>query len=183
MAKEEKPAEGAAEAPPKKSKKMLIIILAAVLVLVLLGGGAAFFLMKKSSDHAEGDEVAAEQESAKKKSAKEAVPVYIPMEPFTVNLVPETGDQYLQVTLSVEATDAAVGEKLKIHMPKLRNKIMLILSSKKPSELAPREGKEQLAEEIKESINSVIGTGEPAKGKKVAEDPIKEVLFTSFIIQ
>jgi flagellar basal body-associated protein FliL len=28
MAKEEKPAEGAAEAPPKKSKKLLIIIIA-----------------------------------------------------------------------------------------------------------------------------------------------------------
>ena len=184
MAKEEKAAEGAAEAPPKKSKKMLIIILAAVLVIVLAGGGAAFFLLKKSDDHAEDGEVAAEKESAKKKKGeKEAVPVYIPMEPFTVNLVPETGDQYLQVTINVEAEDAAVGEKMKIHMPKLRNKIMLILSSKKPSEIAPREGKEQLANEIKESINSVIGGGEPAKGKKTVEDPVKEVLFTSFIIQ
>ena len=181
MAKEEKPAEGAAEAPPKKSKKLLIIIIAAVLVLVLVGGGAAFFLLKKSDQGAE-DEVAAEKESAKKKG-KETIPVYIPMEPFTVNLVPETGDQYLQVTINVEAEDAAVAEKLKIHMPKLRNRIMLILSSKKPSELAPREGKEQLAEEIKESINGVIGGGEPAKGKKAADDPIKEVLFTSFIIQ
>ncbi|MBK8523042.1 MAG: flagellar basal body-associated protein FliL [Betaproteobacteria bacterium] len=182
MAKEEKAAEGAAEAAPKKSKKMLIIIIAAVLLLVVVGGGAAFFLMKKSSDPAEEGEVAAEKESAKKKG-KESVPVYIPMEAFTVNLVPETGDQYLQVTINVEAEDAAVGEKLKIHMPKLRNKIMLILSSKKPSELAPREGKEQLAEEIKESINTIIGPSEPAKGKKTGEDPIKEVLFTSFIIQ
>jgi flagellar FliL protein len=181
MAKEEKPAEGAAEAPPKKSKKLLIIIIAAVLVLVLVGGGAAFFLLKKSDQGAE-DEVAAEKESAKKKG-KETIPVYIPMEPFTVNLVPETGDQYLQVTINVEAEDAAVAEKLKIHMPKLRNRIMLILSSKKPSELAPREGKEQLAEEIKESINGVIGGGEAAKGKKAPDDPIKEVLFTSFIIQ
>lgn len=183
MAKEEKTADNAEAAPPKKSKKLLIIIVAAVLFVVLAGGGAAFFLMKKGNEHADDEEVAAEKESAKKKSGKEAVPVYIPMEPFTVNLVPETGDQYLQVTINVEAVDAAVGEKLKVHMPKLRNKIMLILSSKKSSELAPREGKEQLADEIKESINSVIGTGEPAKGKKEAEDPIKEVLFTSFIIQ
>ncbi len=182
MAKEEKPADSAAEAPPKKSKKLLIIIIAAVLVLVLVGGGAAFFLLKKGSDHGAEDEVAAEKESAKKKG-KEAIPVYIPMEPFTVNLVPETGDQYLQVTINVEAEDAAVAEKLKIHMPKLRNRIMLIRSSKQPSELAPREGKEQLAEEIKESINSVIGGGEAVKGKKASDDPIKEVLFTSFIIQ
>jgi flagellar FliL protein len=183
MAKEEKAADSADAAPPKKSKKLLIIIVAAVLFVVLVGGGAAFFLLKKGSENPDDEEVAVEKESAKKKGGKDAVPVYIPMDPFTVNLVPETGDQYLQVTINVEAVDAAVGEKLKVHMPKLRNKIMLILSSKKASELAPREGKEQLADEIKESINSVIGGGEPAKGKKTAEDPIKEVLFTSFIIQ
>lgn len=182
MAKEEKAADEAAETPPKKSKKKLIIILVLVLVLLLVvGGGAALFLMKKNS-HAEGDEVAAELEAKKKKA--EAHPVYIPMDTFTVNLVPETGDQYLQVTLSLEAEDAAVGEKLKMHMPKLRNRIMLILSSKKPSELTPREGKEQLAEEIKTSINGIIG-GEPEsdKDKKGSATPIKEVLFTSFIIQ
>jgi flagellar protein FliL len=183
MAKEEKTADSAAGATPKKSKKILIIILAAVMLLVLVGGGAAFFLMKKTGDHAEDDEAAVEQESPKKKGGKELIPVYIPIDPFTVNLVPESGsDQYLQITINVEALDAAVGEKLKVHMPKLRNKIMLILSSKKASELAPREGKEQLAEELKETMNAIIGNGEPAKGKK-AEGPVKEVLFTSFIIQ
>lgn len=183
MAKEEKPAE-AAEAAPKKSKKLLIIILAAVLFIVLAGGGAAFFLLKKGDEHADDEEVAAEKDSKGKKKGdkKEVPPVYIPMEPFTVNLVPETGDQYLQVTINVEAEDAAIGEKMKLHMPKLRNRIMLILSSKKASELASREGKEALAEEIRESINGVVGEP-PAKGKKATEGPIKEVLFTSFIIQ
>lgn len=183
MAKEEKAAEGSAPAP-KKSKKLLIIIVAAVLFIVLVGGGATVFLLKKGDDHADDDEVAVEKDksSKKKKGEKEAPPVYIPMEPFTVNLVSENGDQYLQVTINVEAEDAGVGERLKQHMPKLRNRIMLILSSKKPSELAPREGKEQLADEIRESINAVIGEA-PAKGKKGAEGPIKEVLFTSFIIQ
>ena len=181
MAKEEKPAE-ATEAAPKKSKKMLIIILAAVLFIVLAGGGAAFFLLKKGDEHADDEEVAAEKEKPKKKGDKEAPPVYIAMDPFTVNLVPETGDQYLQITISVEAEEAAIGEKMKLHMPKLRNRIMLILSSKKASELASREGKEGLAEELRESINGVIGEP-PTKGKKPASDPIKEVLFTSFIIQ
>lgn len=182
MAKEEKPAEEAAA--PKKSKKFLIIILAAVLVIVLAGGGAAFFLLKKGDEHAEDDEEAAvetDKPKKKKKGEKEAPPVYIPIEPFTVNLVPETGDQYLQVTINVEVEDAHIGETLKLHMPKLRNRIMLILSSKKASELGSREGKEGLAEEIRDSINGVIGE-EPAKGKK-AEGPVKEVLFTSFIIQ
>ncbi len=190
MAKDAKPAEEGAEAPPKKSKKLLIIILAAVLVVVLAGGGAAFFLLKKS-DHAEDEdgEVAAEQEKAPKKKAgkkeKEAPPVFLNLEPFTVNLIPETGDQYLQVILTLEL-DGPEGEgDLKVRMPKVRNNVTLLLSGKKASELLPKEGKEKLAENLKDEINGVIQP--PAKNKKgeiiPSEGPVKAVLFTSFIIQ
>ena len=187
MAKDAKPEEGA-EAPPKKSKKLLIIILAAVLVLVLGGGGAAFFLLKKS-DHAEDEEAAEEvakpAKKEKKKKDKEAPPVFVNLEPFTVNLVPETGDQYLQVVLSLELEDATGEPDLKLKKPKVRNNITLLLSSKKATELMPKEGKEKLADALKDEINSVIEP--PVKNKKgeyVAPDgPVKSVLFTSFIIQ
>ena len=188
MAKDAKPAEEGAEAPPKKSKKMLIIILAVVL-LVVLGGGAAFMLLKKG-DHAEDDEETAE-ETAKpaknkdKKKEKDAPPVFISLDAFTVNLVPETGDQYLQVALSLEVEDATAEPDIKAKMPKIRNNLTLLLSSKKASELLPKEGKEQLAEALKDEINSVIDP--PVKNKKgvvvAPEGPVKAVLFTSFIIQ
>lgn len=190
MAKDAKPAEEVADAqPPKKSKKLLIIILAAVLVVVLAGAGAAVLLMKKTDPAEEGDEVAEETEKpSKKKNAKkdkEEPPIFISMEPFTVNLIPETGDQYLQVVLALEIADAHAEADLKLRMPKIRNNITLLLSGKKASELLPKAGKEKLAEEMKEEINSVIET--PATGKKGApahsEGPVKAVLFTSFIIQ
>lgn len=187
MAKDAKPAEEGTEAPPKKSKKLLIIILAAVLVLVLGGGGAAYFLLKKS-DHEEGDEDVAEETAKPKKKEKKkehAAPVFVNLEPFTVNLVPETGDQYLQVILSLEVEDPTQEQGLKTQMPKIRNNLTLLLSSKKASELLPKEGKEQLAEAIKDEINSVIEP--PKKNKKgevtAPEGPVKAVLFTSFIIQ
>ena len=187
MAKDAKPEEGA-ETPPKKSKKLLIIILAAVLVLVLAGGGAAFFLLKKS-DHAEDEEAAEEvakpAKKDKKKKDKEAPPVFVNLEPFTVNLVPETSDQYLQVVLSLEMEDTTGEPDLKAKMPKVRNNITLLLSSKKASELMPKEGKEKLADALKDEINSVIEP--PVKNKKgeyvAPEGPVKSVLFTSFIIQ
>jgi flagellar FliL protein len=186
-AKDAKPAEEGVEAPPKKSKKLLIIILAAVLLLVL-GGGAAFMLLKKS-DHADDEESAEETtKSAKKKDKKkdkEAHPIFINLDTFTVNLVPETGDQYLQVMLSLEVEDATAEPEIKTKMPKIRNNLTLLLSSKKASELLPKEGKEKLAEALKEEINSVVEP--PVKSKKgqaeAAEGPVKAVLFTSFIIQ
>ena len=188
MAKDAKPAEEGAEVAPKKSKKLLIIILAVVLVVVLAGGGAAFMLLKKG-DHEEGDEEVAEETAKTKKKDKKkeahAAPVFINLEPFTVNLVPETGDQYLQVILSLELEDATADPQLKALTPKIRNNITLLLSSKKASELLPKEGKEKLAEALKEEINSVIEP--PKKNKKgeitASEGPVKTVLFTSFIIQ
>lgn len=191
MAKDAKPAEEGAEAPaPKKSKKLLIIILAAVLVVVLAGGGAAFFLLKKSDNPDDEEEVAEEtvkKDKDKKKKKKEhgAPPVFANLDPFTVNLVPESGDQYLQVVISVELEDAAGELAVKAAMPKIRNNITLLLSGKKASELLPKEGKEKLAEELKDEINVAIEP--PTRTKKgeliMPEGPAKAVLFTSFIIQ
>jgi flagellar FliL protein len=187
MAKDAKPAEEGAEAP-KKSKKLLIIILAVVLLLVLGGGGAAYMLLKKGTPEDGDEDVAEETVKSKKKDKKKdahAAPVFVNLEPFTVNLVPETGDQYLQVVISLEIEDPLEEPTLKAQMPKIRNNLTLLLSSKKASELLPKEGKEHLAESLKEEINSVIEP--PKKNKKgevvTPEGPVKSVLFTSFIIQ
>ncbi len=186
MAKDAKPAEEGAEAP-KKSKKLLIIIVAAVLVLALAGGSALMLL--KKADHAEDDEDVAEETVKPKKKDKKTEaahpPVFVNLETFTVNLIPETGDQYLQVILALELEDIAADAALKGQMPKIRNNIMLLLSSKKASELLSKEGKENLAEGLKDEINEII---EPPKrnkkGEKISsEGPVKSVLFTSFIIQ
>lgn len=187
MAKDAKPAEEGAEAP-KRSKKLLIIILAVVLLLVLGGGGATYLLLKKSNPEDGDEDVAEETVKSKNKDKKKgahAAPVFVNLEPFTVNLVPETGDQYLQVALSLEIEDPLEEPTLKAQMPKIRNNLTLLLSSKKASELLPKEGKEHLAEALKEEINSVI---EPQKKNKkgevvTPEGPVKSVLFTSFIIQ
>ncbi len=188
MAKDAKPADAGAE-PPKKSKKLLIIIIALVLVL-LIGGGAAAFLLMSGSDEELEEEVAEETEKpAKKAPAKKkdnaAPPVFVNLDPFTVNLVPESGDQYLQVILSLELEDATAQADLTMMMPRIRNNVTLLLSSKKASELQPKEGKETLALEIMDEINKAISPPVRNKrGEAVAPDgPVTSVLFTSFIIQ
>ena len=181
MAKEAKAAEETeSAAPPKKGKKLLIIIVLAVVLILGVGGGAAFFLLKGNA-HPEGEEgeVAAESAKKKDKGGKEVLPVYMALDAFTVNLIPENGEQFLQLILSVEVNDIKTGDRLKSYTPKVRNNIMMLLSSKKASELLTREGKEKLAGEIRDMINEVLEPG--SAGKK--EAPAREVLFTSFIIQ
>jgi flagellar FliL protein len=182
--KDSKPAgEGAEPAPAKSSKKLLIIIIAAVVLVLGLGGAAAFMLLKSNPEHDEEDgEVAVEKAkpSKKKKVDRGAAPIYVALDAFTVNLVPENGDQFLQLIAAVEVEDAQTGDQLKVYMPKLRNDITLLLSSKKASELIAKEGKQHLAEEIKDQMNQILDPGTKSKKR---EGPIRDVLFTSFIIQ
>ena len=117
--------------------------------------------------------------------AVKVLPVYVAMDTFTVNLVPESGDQFVQLILSVEVADAPAGERIKTYTPKIRNNVTLLLSSQKASELLPKEGKEKLAAEIMDEINSAINPPvKNKKGEQIAPDgPVTSVLFTSFIIQ
>ena len=180
MAKDAKPEAEGAVAAPKKSKKLLIIIVAA-LVLVLALGGGGFMVWKKMhpADEEEDAEVSTvKPKTEKKKGAKEMGPIYVALDQFTVNLVPDNGDQFLQIMISVEVEDLLVGDRLKNYTPKLRNNVMLLLSGKKASELITKAGKEALANEIRDLINEILDAG-----AKPGYGPVKEVLFTSFIIQ
>lgn len=156
------------------SKKLIIIIVAVVLLLGAAGGGAAWFFMHgKEEAHEEDDK------PAKKKSAKKAGPSeYIPVEPFTVNLQPGEagGDQYLQLAFTLEVGSLEEADNLKKNMAKVRNRVLLLLSSKKAADINTPEGKVQLSKEITEQLS------EPFEHRGDKQDII-DVLFTSFIIQ
>ncbi|WUR12067.1 flagellar basal body-associated protein FliL [[Empedobacter] haloabium] len=170
-------AEAKAEAAPAGggSKKKLIIIIVAVLILAIGGGAGAFFMLKGQDASAEHEEEPVKKKSKKKK--KEAgPPVYVPVEPFTVNLQPEEGEQYLQLAFTLQVGDAEQSEVIKNNMPKVRSRILLLLSSKKASEINTPEGKQALSKEILEQVNQPFEDHGD-------EQEVTEVLFTSFIIQ
>jgi flagellar FliL protein len=165
---------------PTRSRKKLIVIIGAGLLVLLVVAAAAFFLLFRGHDDQYGDaaEGTAENAKAVKKVASTA-PVYVSLETFTVNLVPENGDQFLQIAMSIEVADAGVGDRIKTYTQNQPNNVIKLLSGKKASELLSPNGKETLANEIRDIINEILGAG-----KNKGEDaPVKEVLFTSFIIQ
>lgn len=196
-------ADDAAIAAPKKSRKMLFIILAVVLLLVV-GGAAAMFMMSGSHDEDIDDEhademlsdedqeakaIAAKKARLKKKKEAEAKgvpPVFVELDPFTVNLQPETQvDQYLQVKASIKVEEQHAADNLKVYMPEIRHHVLLLLSGKRASELSHPDGREALANDIRNSINAIVGET-PTNKKGEPEEPIgpvEAVLFTSFIVQ
>jgi flagellar FliL protein len=167
------PKADAAAAAPAGSKKKLIVIAAAAVLLLGGGGGAAWYFMQG------GDAAAHEspKESKKKKKKDAGVkPEYVPVEAFTVNLQPENGEQYLQVQFTLQVAGAEQATLVKDNMAIVRNRVLLLLSGKKASEISTVEGKQQLAAEIQAIIK------EPFE-KDGDEQEVTDVLFTSFIIQ
>lgn len=164
----------AAAAPAGSKKKLIIMILAAILVLGAGVGGGWYF---SQSSAAHGEEEAPAKETKKKKKKDPAVkPEYVPIEAFTVNLQPENGEQYLQVQFTLQVEGAEQATLVKDNMAIVRNRVLLLLSSKKASEINTVEGKQHLASEIQAAIT------EPFE-KQGDEQEVSDVLFTSFIIQ
>ena len=82
----------------------------------------------------------------------------------------------------MKVEDAKAEEELKQYMPEIRNNILRLLSSKTPAKLSTTEGKDVLANEIRDSVNGVANPG-AKKGEKGPSGPVGSVLFSSFIIQ
>jgi flagellar FliL protein len=152
------PIDAAPEVAPKKKSKLLIIIVLAV-VLAAAGAGGAWFFMFSEAD---GDEP--------KISSRPGV--FLPVDQFTVNLQPEEGQQFLQVAMTLKLADQAVADSIKAQMPEVRSRVLLLLSSKKPSQIVTLEGKNKLIEEITREVEAPLAVEKapkPAKKKSDAE--------------
>jgi flagellar FliL protein len=198
--------------PAPKGKKKLILIVAAVAVLALGGGGTALMLSKKkAAEEAELDAEEGQAPAATKTAAKfdpKAVPVFVPLDPFTVNLADRDAERYAQIGITLELDDAKTGDTLKLYMPAIRNNILMAIADRTAGDLMGREGKSRLAERVKREVSRAIGYDvgddevepaaaaaddsedpkpkkKPKKKSKAAEPvlPIKAVHFSNFIIQ
>ena len=197
-----------APAPAKGKKKLILIVAALVLVLVLGGGGVAAMLMMKKNAAADADGEdgpAAAQVKAQLAHDPKAVPTFVPMDPFTVNLADRDAERYAQVGLTLEIDDAKTGARIKAFLPAIRNNILMAIGDRTAGELLSRDGKTKLAEKIRLETARALGYEVPAdieaaatadeeadskaskrkKQKKPAPAvlPVKAVHFSNFIIQ
>jgi flagellar FliL protein len=184
--KTETPAPAPAAGKAGGRKKLLVLLLALPLVVALAGGGAWFYLARaKAPENAEGsaDEASKKAEAdadakgdGKVAKARSAPPVFVTLEPFTVNLQETEVPRYLQVGVVLEAADAGAVDAINQYMPMIRNRILLLLSSKRAAELETPDGKQQLAEEIVSAARAPLG----ARGRQKS---VEGVYFASFVIQ
>lgn len=178
--------EATVETIPLQKRNRRKLILLAIAVLALLGGGgtAAWYFLgapPESPGARTADlrpaKAAAKGKEAARQAAKEKKPsVFLALDTFTVNLQEEGNDRYLQTTVVFEISDEKATEEIKAQMPIIRSKLLLLLSSKRPSELAALAGKEKLAEDIKAEARKRVTFKSPDSG-------LLEVHFNALVIQ
>jgi flagellar FliL protein len=155
-------------ATPGPMKRILLIVLIAMLAAGAAGAGTWFFMSHREPVPAPAQAAAA---------APLAVPVFFPLEPMTVNLQADDGQQhYLRIGLTLKLNDPKVQQQLTDHMPEIRSRVLLALSNKHPDDLAPLDGKRALATELKALIEQPTDKGAPAV-------TVEDVLFTEFVVQ
>ena len=178
----------------KKKKKKLFMFIGLAVLLVLISVGATFFIVSKmmaSKHSADGDE--ASSESSGSESAV-APAIYYPLKPnFTVNYDVNGRQRFLQAELTLMYRDPAVVKTLELHMPAVRNGLVLLLSSQVFEELQTLEGKEKLRAAALQTVQDIIAKEETASAEKTKEKDkpkdkkpqpnIEQVLFTQFVMQ
>ena len=159
--------ENSGDKAPKRKKVPINLIIIAILVLCLLGGG--FYVWKSGllSGGDSGEEGIEEQEEVH----VEMGPTY-PLETFIVNLVGGRGKNYLKAKIELELDSDKTVVEIDKYLPKIKDAILTMMSSKSNEEISSLEGKYQLRAEIISTLNQFLKTGK-----------IKNVYFTDFIVQ
>lgn len=156
---EETPAE---KKSLRKGPGMKMLIIAGGLVLLLGVGGYFGYTMvfqeKKSA-----------KSTPKENKGKEKMTL-VSMEPFILNLA-DPG-RHLKVALQFELNDEKDELKVKERNPKLRDMIIMLLSSKSVDSVSSAEGKFQLKDEILLRANQTMD-----------KELFKNVYFTDFVMQ
>lgn len=146
----------------KKGSKLKLIIL---VVIVLMLGGGGFFAYKKFFASSK------EEQSASVKSPS-VQHVTHQLDTFLVNLADPGGKRYLKLTIDLELDNPKVIEEITQNNYKIRDSILLILSSKEFDDISTVGGKLALKKEIMTKLNSILTTGR-----------VLDIYFTEFLVQ
>jgi flagellar FliL protein len=159
------------DTPRKKSKLKWIVL---IFFLLLLAGGAAgawFFFLKDMvlSPNPGPSEKHAEQTESKPVALSG---IAMDMPTFTTNLADPLGQRFIRLHLELEVADKGVIDEMNRFNARIRDAIIILLSSKSYADIAGPESKMVLKNEIIDRLNSILGPGK-----------VYQVFITDMVIQ
>ena len=174
-AKESAAAASPAQGPGSNTKSPILLIALAVVNMLVVAGVGFMLYQGKKKDAAEPkiqDVIKGEHEEQAKEATEEKsfIGKVVPLETFIVNLSGSKGRRIAKVNMELELQGPQVQIEIEKRKAQIRDIIIIILSSKTYDEVAQREGKDGLKNEIKDTLNAFL-----TKGK------VLNVYFTEFI--
>lgn len=173
------------ETKKKKGGSLVLIIVIFLLVLLLAVFGAIAVLMFSSP----GDEAAAnavpvaaanaqpngnanKNANTQRGSDYANIGPMFSLEPFTLNLLSDSGARYIKCTIQLEENTELLQPELEKKNAIVRDIIIRTITSKTFEEVSTAKGKERLKDELVGRINEVLTDGF-----------VKNIYFTDFVVQ
>lgn len=162
-----------ADETSEKSRGLLWLAIIGVLLVAALVATNLYLLLRENPRAIAATAPAAQSSGP----ARADNPIFIKIDPFTVNL---QGDQFanrlLYVGFSLQVGNNETRDFLMEHMPQVRSRMLILHSSQSPEGLATLEGKRAL-------VNGILTTLAEPMSNNQPELLIDDVLFTEFIVQ
>jgi len=187
MAEENDQEENNEEEKPKGNKKKLIFFGLLVLLLIGISVGGTLLAVKLLTPEPEpvveldedGNpiEPVIEGEEAVEEIKPKLPAIYFPLKPpLIVNYQARGRQRFLQAEITVMAREDDVIEAIEIHMPMIRNSLILLFSGQVYEELQTDEGRELLRQAALAELQSIME-------KEIGKPGVEKVLFTNLVMQ
>lgn len=142
-----------------------------IIMLSMACSAAVFFMLDSKSSAVAQDSVASSE------PVEAPTPIFVSVSPFTVNL---QSDKYAQrllyIGLSLKVADIQTHELIVEHMPQVRSRLLMLLSSQSAEDLTTPQGKLALSQEILALFDEPFSDPQPTLA-------VTDVLYTDFIVQ
>lgn len=173
MADENSPEEGEEKAGGGKKKIILLAAVGVALIALSVGGTLLALSMLSPPEEVAGDAAAEEVVE----EAVRAPAIYYPLKPpIIVNFNARGRQRYLQAELTLMTREDDVVATIEMHMPMIRNSLVLLFGGQIYDELQTAEGKELLRQEALAEIQRLLE-------QEIGKPGVEQVLFTNFVMQ
>lgn len=153
-----------------KSRKPWWLLGILIIMLSMACSAAVYFMLDSRS--------AAAQETTPSDTPVEAPdPIFVGISPFTVNVQSDSYQQrLLYIGLSLKVANEVTRDLIVEHMPQVRSRLLMLLSSQSAEKLISPQGKRTLSQEILALFDQPFSDPQP-------ELAVQDVLYTDFIVQ
>lgn len=145
----------AQEEGKKKGGMLKWIIILVVLIVLGVGGYFGYTMFFAAPD----EEAATEEQMETGDPLESLEGQLVPLPTFLVNLADPLGRRYLKLGLEVEVRDPEAQAALEQNQAKVKDTLLLLLSSKTYDGLASMKAKMELKQEIADRLNQILGNG------------------------